>query len=133
MFSLFDLSLILALIALAAWFWRGHGIREHALLHVRRRCEREDVILLDDNVALRGFAWERDARGHKRLARVYGFEFTCNGEQRLGGRICMFGFYPGRIDMQPRPFEPVPEDDDKVVRLDDWRRSHSRSQRDSGT
>ena len=70
MLSLADLTLLLLCAAVAAWFWRGHGIRERALALVRRHCEKMDVLLLDDNVALRRLSLLRDAHGRRRLARV---------------------------------------------------------------
>lgn len=135
MLNLFDLTLLILCGACAAWLWRGHGIRERAVLLARQHCERQEVQLLDDNVALRRLALLRDARGQRRLARVYGFEFTVTGEQRLQGSISMFGQHLGSIQLDPHPFpaaEPAPvartvmPTDAKVIQLADWRRSHPR-------
>ena len=101
MLSLTDLTLLLLCAAIAAWFWRGHGIRERALALVKRHCAQLDIELLDGNVALRRLALLRDARGNRRLARLYDFEFTVTGEQRLRGHISMFGPHLGRIELQP--------------------------------
>src|SRR5690606_32810160 len=81
MLTLGNFSLFLALAAIGAWLWRAHGLREHALALVRRHCQRLDVELLDGNVAFRRLAWLPDARGQRRLARIYDFEFTVTGEQ----------------------------------------------------
>jgi hypothetical protein len=91
MLTLGNLFLLMLVGAFATWLWHGHGIRERALLLVRRHCEREQVQLLDDNVALRKIGLVADARGRRRLGRVYGFEFTVTGEQRHRGTIVMFG------------------------------------------
>lgn len=101
--DLADLSVVLLLVAAAAWLWRGHGIRERALHLVRRHCETTDVLLLDDNVALRRLSLLRDAHGQRRLARVYDFEFTVTGEQRHVGSISMFGQHLGRIELAAHP------------------------------
>lgn len=124
MLTLGNLTLFLLLGAVIAWLWRGHGRREHALALVRRHCQRLDIELLDGNVAFRRFALLRDGRGQRRLARVYDFEFTVTGEQRLSGSISMYGRQLGAIELAAHPFQAPPPHDDKVIRLDDWRRDH---------
>jgi hypothetical protein len=103
MLDLADLSILLLFIAVAAWLWRGHGIRERALALVRRHCAQAEIILLDDNVALQRLRWLADSRGQRRLARVYGFEFTVTGEQRHTGSISMFGQHLGKIELAAHP------------------------------
>ena len=121
MLTLGNLAVCLLLLAVGAWFWHGHGIRERALAAVRRHCELQEVELLDGNVAFRRFGLVRDARGHRRFARVYGFEFTVTGEQRHQGSIVMFGARPGRIEMEPHPLR-TPPSAGQVIQLDEWRR-----------
>lgn len=124
MLSLADLFILLLFASTGAWLWRGHGIRERALALVRRHCEKIDVILLDDNVALRRLRLLRDAQGRRRLARVYGFEFTVTGEQRHVGNISMFGQHLGQIELDAHPFSAQSEDapaPTNVVQLNDWR------------
>ena len=65
MLTLADLFIVLLFASAAAWLWRGHGIRERALALVRRHCEKMDVLLLDDNVALRRLSLLRDAHGRR--------------------------------------------------------------------
>jgi hypothetical protein len=103
MFDLADVAILLLFGAAGAWLWRGHGIRERALALVRRHCEKAEIILLDDNVALQRLRWLPDARGQRRLARVYGFEFTVTGEQRHTGSISMFGQHLGKIELAAHP------------------------------
>ena len=124
MIDLLDVLLLMLFAAACAWLWRGHGIRERALLLAKQHCARLDVELLDDNVALRRLQLVRDARGQRRLARLYDFEFTVTGEQRLRGTVQMFGQRPGRIELDAHPFHAAGADDAKVIRLDDWRREH---------
>ena len=128
MLSLLDLALMMLCAACAAWIWRGHGIRELALKLARRHCEKLEIELLDEYVALRGLRLRRDQRGHLRLARDYGFEFTVNGDQRLSGCISLFGRQLGKIELDPHPFTARTEDDvlpsARVVQLADWRREH---------
>ncbi|MBF7728902.1 DUF3301 domain-containing protein [Pseudomonas sp. N040] len=130
MLSLFDVALLMLFVAAAAWLWRGHGIREQALLLARRHCEKIDIELLDENVALQGLRLLRDRQGRRRLAREYNFEFTVTGDQRLHGRITLFGRQLASIELDPHPFSARDEDvlpSAQVIQLADWRREHARS------
>ncbi|AYC34945.1 DUF3301 domain-containing protein [Pseudomonas cavernae] len=133
MIGLGDVFLFLLFAAGLAWLWRGHGIRERALALAKQHCAKLDIELLDGNVALRRLAMVRDARGHRRLARIYGFEFTVTGEQRLSGSLSMFGRQLGRIELDAFPIatpdEPpvaTQQPAAKVIQLQDWKRRHDR-------
>lgn len=134
MLSLFDVFLLMLFAAAAAWLWRGHGIRERALMLAKQHCARLEVELLDGNVALQRLAVLRDGRGNRRLARLYGFEFTVTGEQRLSGRISMFGQQLGSIELDPHPANTPAEEAvvatqqpaGNVIQLQDWKRQHDR-------
>lgn len=127
MIDLLDVLLLMLFATACAWLWRGHGIRERALQVARQHCTKFDVELLDGNVALRRLSMVRDTQGRRRLARIYDFEFTVTGEQRLHGSVQMFGQRPGRVELDAHPFQAEHDDDHKVIRLDDWRRSHPRA------
>lgn len=130
MLSLSDVALLMLCAVFGAWIWRGHGIRELALKLARRHCEKLEIELLDEYVALRGLRLRRDRLGHLRLARDYSFEFTVNGDQRLSGCISLFGRQLGKIELDPHPFTDKQEDvlpSAQVVLLADWRREHPSS------
>ncbi len=82
MLTLGNIFVLMLFASAAAWWWHAHGLREKALARVKQHCARLELQLLDDAVALRRLTFARDAQGRKRLARVYGFEFTVTGEQR---------------------------------------------------
>ncbi|UVE17792.1 DUF3301 domain-containing protein [Pseudomonas sp. LS44] len=137
MIGLGDVFLFLLFASALAWLWRGHGIRERALTLAMQHCKRLNIELLDGNVALRRLTVVRDGRNNPRLARIYGFEFTVTGEQRLTGSISMFGQHLGKIEVDAFPFDaraetaadpaPVlehPPLSNNVVSLNDWRRHH---------
>ncbi|RJG12781.1 DUF3301 domain-containing protein [Pseudomonas cavernicola] len=148
MLTLGNLFVLMLLAAGGAWLWHAHGLRERALAKVKQHCQQAEVILLDDNVALRRIALLPDARGRKRLARVYGFEFTVTSEQRHAGTITMFGEQVGHIELAPHPFMEKPstalEKPDivpditpdkkpekpgtsaEVIQLSEWRRTHDK-------
>jgi hypothetical protein len=123
MFELFDVFLLMLFATACAWLWHAHGLRERALELVKQHCAKADIELLDDNVALRRFTLLPDARGRKRLARVYGFEFTVTGEQRHEGSITLFGKHLGRIELAAHPLrEPPPSA--QVIEMQQWRALH---------
>lgn len=139
MFTLVDMSLVMLAAAFGAWLWHGHGVRERAYALVSQQCARQNLELLDDNVAFKRFAWVADAKGRKRFARIYGFEFTVTGEQRHPGSVTLFGMHLGHIEFAPYPCpepaadEPAPIETQRsaqVIQLSDWRRQHGT---DTGT
>lgn len=121
MIDLFDVFLLMLFAAACAWLWHAHGLRERALTLVQQHCAKADVELLDGNVALRKLALLPDARGRKRLARVYGFEFTVTGEQRHAGSIVMFGQQVGRIELAAHPFRQPAAENAQVIEMEQWR------------
>lgn len=124
MLTLADLTLILLFAAACAWLWRAHGVRELALAAARRHCRGLDIELLDENVALRGLRLLRDRNGRRRLARLYDFEFTVTGDQRLRGCVTMFGRQVARVEVDAHPHQPSAAESANVVHIADWKRSH---------
>ena len=115
----------------AAWLWHNHGLRERALERVKQHCKNLDIELLDENVALKKIGLIPDANGHKRLARVYNFEFTVTGDQRHTGTITQFGAHSVKIELPPYPFqteaEPSVIPSAQVIELSQWRQEHSKT------
>jgi hypothetical protein len=127
MFTLENLAVLLVMACVGAWFWHNHGLREKALVKVRNHCGKLDVLLLDDNVAFKRFAWAKDANGRKRFARIYGFEFTVTGEQRHPGTITQFGAHSAHIELAPYPFEIKTQPTAEIIELNEWRQTHKRT------
>jgi len=126
MLTLGNMFILMLLAAGAAWLWHNHGLREKALERVKEHCGKLDLELLDDNVAFKRFAWLADANGRKRLARVYGFEFTVTGEQRHPGTITQFGAHSVQIELAPYPFEIKHPPSAEVIEMSQWRQEHKR-------
>ena len=127
MLTLENLFVLMLLATAGAWLWHNHGLREKALERVKQHCAKLDLELLDDAVALKRVGFVRDAKGRKRLARIYNFEFTVTGEQRHPGTVTQFGAHTMLIELAPYPFEitPVPRGDN-VVEMRQWRQEHNR-------
>ncbi len=124
--SLSQLGILLILLGIAGWLWHSHGRRERALALVRAACVREDVLLLDDNVAFRRLFLQRSSQGQRHWVREFTFEFTVTGEQRHAGRILLHGERALLVELAPHPLrasldhanDPVL---DRVIQLDAWR------------
>ena len=122
MLTLENLLVLMVMATAGAWLWHNHGLREKALERVKQHCAKLDLQLLDDAVALKRIAFVRDAKGRKRLARLYGFEFTVTGEQRHPGTVTQFGAHSMQIELAPYPFEiKTPPRADNVIEMQQWR------------
>ncbi|HEX6003242.1 MAG TPA: DUF3301 domain-containing protein [Burkholderiales bacterium] len=91
----------IALLAASAWLWFASlARRETAVDAARRACVAEGVQLLDDTVALESLAPRRD-NGVLRLQRVYRFEFSDTGNNRLRGSITLLGAAVRALYLEP--------------------------------
>jgi hypothetical protein len=86
-----ELSAVLFLIA-CGWFWMDSlHARDAALEAARRACDAENVQLLDWTVAVRKLRLGRDDEGRVKVRRTYDFEFSDNGNNRIGGSLTLLG------------------------------------------
>ena len=84
--------LVLALLLFGGWLWvDSMRAREVALDAGRRACEAENVQFLDWTVAMASVRIARAADGRIRLRRIYHFEFSDTGNNRLKGSITLLG------------------------------------------
>ncbi|WP_338583929.1 DUF3301 domain-containing protein [Pseudomonas sp. MAG733B] len=134
MLTLGNIFVLMLLATAGAWLWHNHGLRERALERVKQHCSNVGIELLDGNVALKKIAFLKDARGRRRLARVYNFEFTVTGESRHNGTITQFGAHSAQIELAPypMPFDETPPVVDvvkpsaEVIQLSHWRQEHNK-------
>lgn len=76
----------------AGWFWYDSFQAREAGMHAARAaCAAEDLLLLDDTVALASLLPARDDQGRLRLRRVYHFEYSDTGDNRRDGRVTLLG------------------------------------------
>jgi len=87
-------------IAFLVWFWfDGLKAREIAVAFARSACERSGLQLLDETVALRSLRTTRDAHGHLVWKRLYAFEFSRTGVDRLQATVLLHGSLPVSVDL----------------------------------
>ena len=103
----------LALFVLGGWFWTDSmRAREAALDAGRRACAAEGVQLLDWTVMLKQTRLGRDDEGRVRVKRVYEFEFSDTGDNRIKGSITLLGRELLALNLPVAPLIPS-----NVVRL----------------
>ncbi len=90
--SLLAIAVIVGLAC--AWSMSLHA-REIALRECKTACERAEMQLLDQTVALAGLGLTRDEQGRVRIRRCYRFEFSIDGRDRFPGSITLTA---GRVE-----------------------------------
>ena len=89
-----DLLDVLALLLFGAvgWLWFDSlKARETAVLAAKAACNSEDLMLLDDTVAIQRISLGRDGNGAMRIRRIYAFEYSDTGNNRNAGSLVMLG------------------------------------------
>ena len=82
----------LLLLAATAWLWLDSlKARETAVAAAKAACNSEQLLLLDDTVAITRLGLARDGDGALRIRRIYGFEYSDTGNDRSVGSIVMLG------------------------------------------
>ena len=85
-------TLLLILIILAAWFWLDSiAKREIAIAFGHELAQRCNLQLLDETVACNGLSIRRDSRGHAQLLRLYDFDVSANGADRMQCNLQLLG------------------------------------------
>ena len=95
-------AIALAILLAGTVFWIDTlRAREAALVAGRAACERYELMLLDDTVAVTKMRLARNAEGRLRVSRVYGFEFSDTGNNRRRGSIALLGSQAEDISFEP--------------------------------
>ena len=85
-------TILLALLVISAWFWLDSiAKREIAINSGRELAGRYSLQLLDETVACTQICIGRDSRGHAQLQRLYEFEVSASGAERLQCNLQLLG------------------------------------------
>ena len=89
--KMFELILLIILLFIA-WFWQDTiSKREIAIMLGRELAKRYQLQLLDETVACQKVRLGRDNRGQAQIQRLYVFEVTANGAERLECNLQLLG------------------------------------------
>lgn len=84
--------LLLALLLAGGWFWLDSiAKREVAVTLGRELAGRWQLQLLDETVACTQIRLGRDSRGHAQLQRLYAFEVSASGAERMQCNLVLLG------------------------------------------
>lgn len=89
------------LLCLALYWSSGMKAREIAFSAVKQYCNKMDLLLLDEYVALQGQWLKRDESGRFKAWRSYQFEFSSTGDERYIGKVIMLGRQVVSIQLAP--------------------------------
>lgn len=82
----------LATLSLLIWGWTDIlRARERAFFHAQRACRETGVQLLDETLALRRLGIARRGLNGLTLRRIYQFDFSVQGTDRLQGTVILLG------------------------------------------
>lgn len=100
-----DFVFIVLLLLLGFYWSSATKAREIAFSVVKTYCQKMDVLLLDEYVALTGQWFKRDQRGKVKAWRSYQFEFSSTGDERYHGKVVMLGTKVLSIQLEPYKIE----------------------------
>jgi hypothetical protein len=94
-----ELATGIALIVLV-WFWfDSTAARERALRAATSACREAGVQLLDDTIAIRRLRLGLNSRKDPVLRRVYDFEYSQTGNDRMRGTVILEGAVVTLVDV----------------------------------
>ncbi|MCF6252229.1 MAG: DUF3301 domain-containing protein [Methylococcaceae bacterium] len=96
-----DFFFIILLLLIGFYWSNAMKAREIAFIAVNVHCQKMDVQLLDEYVALIGIWPKRDDDGKIKAWRSYQFEFTSTGDERYNGKVVMMGDKVLSIQLEP--------------------------------
>jgi hypothetical protein len=98
---MFEISLLLILL-LIGWFWSDTiAKREIAIYIGRELASRWQLQLLDETVSCKKISFARNSRGHVQLVRLYEFEVSADGINRLSCNLQLLGKQLQSWDIPP--------------------------------
>ena len=96
--------LLLCAVLVGAWFvFDSLGAREAANDAAKARCVRDRLQFLDGTVAFARLSFAKSGGGVA-LQRIFHFEFTIDGDTRLGGYVTTHGRRVTAVDLPPAAY-----------------------------
>ena len=101
-------TISLFVIGCIAWLWLDSlKAREIAVTAARSACRAENLLLLDDTVAISNVKPARDDDGQVKLQRAYNFEYSDTGNNRLRGSLVLRGHRVVLLNVGVRAAPPL--------------------------
>ena len=98
-----EFVVFILLLGLIGWFWADSmRAREAAVRYCKKMCDKEGWEFLDQTVDMQKMWPRRSGRGRMGWRRVYAFDYSTNGTDRLEGTIVMMGSTVQQLTMLTR-------------------------------
>lgn len=94
------LAWLFALAAGLVYWWHAYGIKQLALKQAQVYCDKMNLQMLDESIALGRVRWRRDTDGKLAMVRIFRFEFASTGDERYRGEIIMHGRRCQHIELE---------------------------------
>lgn len=109
-FTLLQLFILLACLAIAIYFFSELHVREIALKAARQHSDELSVQLLDQSVGIHRVWLKRGRDNRLHIWRNYQFEFTSTGDERYKGHVITLGEQVETVQLQVHkvPVEKAP-------------------------
>ncbi len=106
--ELIENLILIATPALIVLFWfSSMRARERATTLARLTCKNYGAQFLDQTVSLKRIGVERNRRGQLQFRRLYSFEYSYEGAERIEATVTMHGTRSELIRLLPKIEEPV--------------------------
>ena len=96
-----DLFFIILLLLIGFYWSSAMKAREIAFIAAKAHCQKLNLFLLDEYVALNGQWLKRNELGKLKAWRSYQFEFSSTGDERYNGKVIMLGKRVVSIQLEP--------------------------------
>jgi len=94
--------ILIVLFVLAYRYWvTADKVKAIAFNSAKIHCQKLELQMLDEYVALHRFWFKRDDYGSMKAWRSFVFEFSSTGEARYQGRVIMLGEKVLSIELEP--------------------------------
>ncbi len=100
-----NLFLICILLLIGFYWSNSMKAREIAFRAASLYCQKMDVVLLDEYVALNGQWLKRNEQGKLKAWRSFQFEFSSTGDERYHGKVVMLGRQIISVQLEPYRIE----------------------------
>lgn len=91
MYTIYDLMLLCPLAFLLLYWWRTSEQKTVAVRGAHDYCKQRELQFLDDSLVFRKYRLE-GFKPHRRLCRVYEFDYSPDGRSRESGEIVLHGY-----------------------------------------
>jgi hypothetical protein len=96
MYTIYDVMLLIPVLLLASWWWRTSQQKTLAVEAARQYCAQRQLQFLDESLVFRRYRRE-GFKPHRRLCRLYEFDYSPDGRSRESGEIVLHGYRVLRV------------------------------------